>query len=143
MNNNEALKEKLVNKYSEDTQKFLFWLDGVQAFAPKAISNLCDFIHTSVEHDPAPVEVLLVLGSILNKLESNEGTIKMLKSIVEHIEILYPDNELNVKIEDLEILQTIRTGLKHWIAVINNPVLGDKKFIDPPVIQDVIGNSKK
>lgn len=143
MSNNEMLKEKLVNKYSEDTQKFLFWLDGVQAFAPKAINNLCDFIHTSVEHDPAPVEVLLVLGSILNKLESNEGTIKMLKSIVEHIEILYPDNELNVKIEDLEILQTIRTGLKHWIAVINNPVLGDKKFIDPPAIQDVIRNTKK
>lgn len=68
---NDNLKEKLVNNYSESTQKFLFWLDGVQSFAPKPISNLCDFIHASVEHDPNPVEVLLILGSILNKLENN------------------------------------------------------------------------
>ena len=29
---NDNLKEKLVSTYSDSTQKFLFWLDGVQAF---------------------------------------------------------------------------------------------------------------
>ena len=139
---NDNLKEKLVSTYSDSTQKFLFWLDGVQSFAPKPISNLCDFIHASVEHDPNPVEVLLILGSILNKLENNADTINRLESIIQHIEILYPDNELNVKIEDLEILQTVRTGLKHWISAVKNPILGDKKFIDPPAISEVISGKK-
>ena len=143
MSNKEMLKEKLVSNYSDDTQKFLFWLDGIQIFAPKSVRTLCDFIHTSVEHDPHPVEVLLVLGSILNKFDANETTTTMLKSIIEHIEILYPDNDLNVKIEDLEVLQAIRTGLQHWISVVSNPVLGDKQFIDPPPIQTVVNPGKK
>ena len=141
--NTETLKEKLVKEYPEQTQKFLFWLDGVEAFAPASIKNLCNFIHTSIEHDPNPVEVLLVLGSILHTLDTSETNLKYLKSISEHIEILYPDNDLNVKIEDLDILQTIRSGVNHWIAVVGNPVLGNKKFIDPPAIDKVIANNKK
>ena len=50
--NTDVLKEKLVKEYPEQTQKFLFWLDGVEAFAPASIQNLCNFIHTSIEHDP-------------------------------------------------------------------------------------------
>lgn len=134
-NNNELLKEKLVKEYPENTQKFLFWLDGVESFAPDSIKNLCTFIHTSIEHDPNPVEVLLVLGSILHTLIPDDVNLKYLKSISEHIEILYPDNNLNVKIEDLDMLQTIRSGVNHWIEVVRNPILGDKKFIDPPSIK--------
>ena len=86
--------------------------------------------------------MLLVLGSILHTLETSESNIKYLRSISEHIEVLYPDNDLNVKIEDLDILQTIRSGVNHWIAVIGNPVLGNKKFIDPPAIDKVVVNKK-
>lgn len=145
-NNNEVLREKLIKEYNDNTQKFLFWLDGVQAFAPEPISNLCDFIHTTVEKDPNQIDVLLVLGSLLNNLETCNNTVKILKSITEHIEVLYPDNDLNVRIEDLDVLQAIRTGIEHWLTVINNPVFTNKThsyikppyFIDPPSITETI-----
>ena len=70
------------------------------------------------------------MGSILNTLYVDDiNEIKMLESIKNHIEVLYPDNELNTKIEDLDTLQTIRLGIMHWLKVISNN--RSATFIEP------------
>ena len=127
---NESIKIEDVKEYDETIQKFLFWLDGVKEFSPSIISEFCEFINQCIKNDTHPIDILLVMGSILNTLYVDDiNEIKMLESIKNHIEVLYPDNELNTKIEDLGTLQTIRLGIMHWLKVISNN--RSATFIEP------------
>lgn len=127
---NESIKIEDVKEYDENIQKFLFWLDGVKEFSPNIISEFCEFINQCIKNDTHPIDILLVMGSILNTLYVDDiNEIKMLESIKNHIEVLYPDNELNTKIEDLDTLQTIRLGIMHWLKVISNN--RSATFIEP------------
>jgi hypothetical protein len=127
---NESIKIEDVKEYDETIQKFLFWLDGVKEFSPSIISEFCEFINQCIKNDTHPIDILLVMGSILNTLYVDDiNEIKMLESIKNHIEVLYPDNELNTKIEDLDTLQTIRLGIMHWLKVISNN--RSATFIEP------------
>jgi hypothetical protein len=127
---NESIKIEDVKEYDQTIQKFLFWLDGVKEFSPSIISEFCEFINQCIKNDTHPIDILLVMGSILNTLYVDDiNEIKMLESIKNHIEVLYPDNELNTKIEDLDTLQTIRLGIMHWLKVISNN--RSATFIEP------------
>jgi hypothetical protein len=56
----------------------------------------------------------------------------MLQSIKKHIELIYPDNELNTNIESLDTCQTIRLGIIHWLKIVNNNKTAP--FIEPPTL---------
>lgn len=128
---NEGIKIDEAKNYSDDLQKFIFWLDGVKEFAPAIIAELCDFIEQSIKNDTHPIDILMIMGSILNDLYMNDvKEIKMLESIKTHIEVLYPDNELNSKIEELDTCQAIRLGIIHWLKILNNSKAAP--FIEPP-----------
>jgi len=128
---NEGIKIDEAKNYSDDLQKFIFWLDGVKEFAPSIIAELCDFIEQSIKNDTHPIDILMIMGSILNDLYMDDvKEIKMLESIKTHIEVLYPDNELNSKIEELDTCQAIRLGIIHWLKILNNSKAAP--FIEPP-----------
>lgn len=129
---NDTIKIEETKECNEAVQKFLFWLDGVKEFSPGIISELCDFINQCIKNDTHPIDILLVMGSLLNTMytdESGINEIKMLESIKHHIEILYPDNDLNTKIEDLDTCQTIRLGIIHWLKILSNN--RSTSFIEP------------
>lgn len=128
---NEGIKIEEAKNYGEDIQKFIFWLDGVKEFAPEIIAELCDFIEQCIKNDTHPIDILMIMGSILNELYVDDiKEIKMLESIKQHIEVLYPDNELNSKIEELDTCQAIRLGIIHWLKILNNSKAAP--FIEPP-----------
>ena len=132
---NEGIKIDEAKNYSDDLQKFIFWLDGVKEFAPNIIAELCDFIEQSIKNDTHPIDILMIMGSILNDLYMNDvKDIKMLESIKTHIEVLYPDNELNSKIEELDTCQAIRLGIIHWLKILNNSKAAP--FIEPPKLSE-------
>jgi len=125
----ENLAEKLLKKeYSENTQKFLFYIDGIQAFSPEPITELCEFIHSCVEHDPNQIDVLMILGSLMRNLNPDESTKQFLRNICRHIEILYPDNDFEgINIESLDVLQTIRSGIMRFLSLNTSPI-----WVEPP-----------
>lgn len=133
---NETIKIDEAKNYSEDIQKFIFWLDGVKEFSPGIISELCDFITKCIKSDTHPIDILLIMGSLLNTLYVDDiKEISILESIKNHIEVIYPDNELNTKIEDLDTCQAVRLGIIHWLKIINNNCT--TKFIEPtPLTSD-------
>ena len=97
---NQTIKIEEAKEYSPELQKFIFWLDGVKEFSPGIISELCDFITQCIKNDTHPIDILLVLGSLLNAMYVDDiKEIHILESIKNHIEVIYPDNELNTKIE--------------------------------------------
>ena len=135
--NNDTIKIDEAKNYSEDIQKFIFWLDGVKEFSPGLISEMCDFITQCIKNDTHPIDILLVMGSLLNTMyvDDNIKEITILESIKNHIEVIYPDNELNTRIEDLDTCQAIRLGILHWLKIINNN--RTTKFIEPePLTSD-------
>ena len=130
---NDGIKIEDARNYGDEIQKFLFWLDGVKEFAPKIISEFCDFITQCIKNYTHPVDILLITGSFLNDLYiDNVEEIKMLQSIKKHIELIYPDNELNTNIESLDTCQTIRLGIIHWLKIVNNNKTAP--FIEPPTL---------
>lgn len=127
---NESIKIEEAKEYNDNVQKFIFWLDGVKEFSPGIISELCDFITQCIKNDTHPVDILLVMGSLLNELYVDDiKEIHILESIKNHIEVIYPDNELNTNIESLDTCQAIRLGLIHWLKIVNNSKT--TKFIEP------------
>ena len=127
---NESIKIEEAKDYNDNVQKFIFWLDGVKEFSPGIISELCDFITQCIKNDTHPVDILLVMGSLLNELYIDDiKEIHILESIKNHIEVIYPDNELNTNIESLDTCQAIRLGLIHWLKIVNNSKT--TKFIEP------------
>lgn len=140
---NEAIKIEEAKEYNDNLQKFIFWLDGVKEFSPGIISELCDFITQCIKNDTHPVDILLVMGSLLNELYVDDiKEIHILESIKNHIEVIYPDNELNTNIESLDTCQAIRLGLIHWLKIVNNKTT--TKFIEPtPLSSDNVLPKKK
>ena len=127
---NQTIKIEEAKEYSSELQKFIFWLDGVKEFSPGIISELCDFITQCIKNDTHPIDILLVMGSLLNAMYIDDiKEIHILESIKNHIEVIYPDNELNTKIEDLDTCQAVRLGIIHWLKIINNSKT--TKFIEP------------
>ena len=127
---NQTIKIEEAKEYSPELQKFIFWLDGVKEFSPGIISELCDFITQCIKNDTHPIDILLVMGSLLNAMYVDDiKEIHILESIKNHIEVIYPDNELNTKIEDLDTCQAVRLGIIHWLKIINNSKT--TKFIEP------------
>lgn len=127
---NQTIKIEEAKEYSPELQKFIFWLDGVKEFSPGIISELCDFITQCIKNDTHPIDILLVMGSLLNAMYIDDiKEIHILESIKNHIEVIYPDNELNTKIEDLDTCQAVRLGIIHWLKIINNSKT--TKFIEP------------
>ena len=127
---NQTIKIEEAKEYSPELQKFIFWLDGVKEFSPGIISELCDFITQCIKNDTHPIDILLVMGSLLNAMYIDDiKEIHILESIKNHIEVIYPDNELNTKIEDLDTCQAVRLGIMHWLKIINNNKAST--FIEP------------
>lgn len=127
---NESIKIEEAKEYNENIQKFIFWLDGVKEFSPGMISDLCDFITKCIKDDTHPIDILLIMGSILNSLYVDDiKEIHILESIKNHIEVIYPDNELNTKIEELDTCQAIRLGIIHWLKILHNAKT--TQFIEP------------
>ena len=65
---NQTIKIEEAKEYSPELQKFIFWLDGVKEFSPGIISELCDFITQCIKNDTHPIDILLVMGSLLNAM---------------------------------------------------------------------------
>ena len=135
---NESIKIEDAKEYEENLQKFIFWLDGVKEFSPGIISELCDFISQCIKNNTHPIDILLVMGSILNEMYVDDiKEIKMLESIKKHIEVLYPDNDLNVKLEDLDTCQAVRLGIMHWLDILKSSKAS--QFIEPtPLSSDMV-----